>query len=112
MNNYDVDFNIEGDSLLLNNFPSEESKENEFEKEDSVSKYRSAVSETVRLLWYQKLQTSRNKYKGEELDKPRIIKLAPTGIAAINIDGTTIHTGLSMGPSKLTFLWVTNSEVL
>ena len=39
-------------------------------------------------------------YKGDELGKPRVIKLAPTGIAAINIDGTTIHTGLSMRPSS------------
>lgn len=38
-------------------------------------------------------------YKSDELDKPRVIKLAPTGIAAINIDGTTIHTGLSLRPT-------------
>ena len=35
-------------------------------------------------------------YKGDELDKPRVIKLAPTGIAAVNFDGTTIHTGLNI----------------
>ena len=39
-------------------------------------------------------------YKSEELEKPRIIKLAPTGIAAINIEGTTIHTGLSIPVRK------------
>ena len=30
-------------------------------------------------------------YKGGELEKPRILLLAPTGVAAININGTTIH---------------------
>ena len=39
-------------------------------------------------------------YKSEELEKPRIIKLAPTGIAAINISATTIHTGLSIQVKK------------
>jgi len=33
-------------------------------------------------------------YKKEDLEKPRVIKLAPTGIASINIQGTTIHSGL------------------
>ena len=33
-------------------------------------------------------------YKGGELDKPRILLLAPTGVAAININGTTIHSAL------------------
>lgn len=35
-------------------------------------------------------------YKKEDLEKPRVIKLAPTGIASINIQGTTIHTGLNI----------------
>ena len=35
-------------------------------------------------------------YKGGELDKPRILLLAPTGVAAININGTTIHSGLGI----------------
>ncbi|XP_066934413.1 uncharacterized protein [Clytia hemisphaerica] len=39
-------------------------------------------------------------YKSDELEKPRIIKLAPTGIAAINISGTTVHTGLSIPVGK------------
>ena len=30
----------------------------------------------------------------DELEKPRILLLAPTGVAAININGTTIHSGL------------------
>jgi len=33
-------------------------------------------------------------YKKEDPEKPRVIKLAPTGIASINIHGTTIHSGL------------------
>ena len=35
-------------------------------------------------------------YKGGELDKPRILLLAPTGVAAVNIYGTTIHSGLEI----------------
>ena len=35
-------------------------------------------------------------YKGGELDKPRILLLAPTGVAAVNINGTTIHSGLEI----------------
>ena len=35
-------------------------------------------------------------YKGGELDKPRILLLAPTGVAAININATTIHSGLGI----------------
>ena len=35
-------------------------------------------------------------YKGGDADKPRILLLAPTGIAAININGTKIHSGLGM----------------
>ena len=33
-------------------------------------------------------------YKGGELEKPRVLLLAPTGVAAININGTTIHSAL------------------
>ena len=32
-------------------------------------------------------------YHGE-IEKLKVLKLAPTGVAAINIDATTIHTGL------------------
>ena len=35
-------------------------------------------------------------YKGSNVDKPRILLLAPTGVAAININGTTIHSGLGI----------------
>ena len=34
-------------------------------------------------------------YKGA-LDKPRILLFAPIGVAAININGTTIHSGLGI----------------
>ena len=30
------------------------------------------------------------------LDKPKVLLMAPTGVAAINIDGTTIHTALNI----------------
>ena len=33
-------------------------------------------------------------FKGGDPEKPGILILAPTGVAAINIDGTTIHTAL------------------
>ena len=32
-------------------------------------------------------------YNGGDPDKPRVLLLAPTGVAAVNIDGTTIHSG-------------------
>jgi len=35
-------------------------------------------------------------HKGGEPDKPRVLRIAPTGVAAINISGTTIHTALSI----------------
>ena len=35
-------------------------------------------------------------YKDGDADKPRILLLAPTGVAAININGTTIHSGLGI----------------
>ena len=33
-------------------------------------------------------------YKGDDAAKPRILLLTPTEAAAININGTTIHSGL------------------
>ena len=35
-------------------------------------------------------------YKGGDANKPRILLPAPTGVAAININGTTIHSGLGI----------------
>ena len=35
-------------------------------------------------------------YNGNEPYKPRVLLLPPTGIAAVNIDGTTIHSGLGI----------------
>ena len=35
-------------------------------------------------------------YKGGELEQPRILLLTPTGVAAININGTTIHSGFGI----------------
>ena len=29
-------------------------------------------------------------------DKPKVLALAPTGVASINVDGTTIHSGLGI----------------
>jgi len=35
-------------------------------------------------------------YRGGEPDKKRILVLSPTGVATVNVDGTTIHTGLGI----------------
>ena len=35
-------------------------------------------------------------YGNISLDKPKVLLMAPTGVAAINIDGTTIHTALNI----------------
>ena len=35
-------------------------------------------------------------YKDDHPEKPRILLLAPTGVSAINIDGTTIHIALGI----------------
>ena len=41
-------------------------------------------------------------YKGGDADKPRILLPAPTGVAAININGTTTNSGLAINAgSKL-----------
>ena len=36
------------------------------------------------------------RYKDGNADKPRILLLAPTGVAAININGATTHLGLGI----------------
>ena len=41
-------------------------------------------------------------YRGGDPNKPRVVVLAPTGVATININGTTIHYGLIIpGKGKL-----------
>ena len=35
-------------------------------------------------------------HQSENPEKPRVLVLAPTGVAAININGTTIHSGLNI----------------
>ena len=35
-------------------------------------------------------------YRTKDPEKPRIMRLAPTGVAAINIEGTTIHSALGI----------------
>ena len=35
-------------------------------------------------------------YRAMTLDKPKVLLVAPTGVAAVNIDGTTIHTALGI----------------
>ena len=35
-------------------------------------------------------------YRGGDPDKSRVLFLAPTGVAVVNIDGNTIHCGLAI----------------
>ena len=35
-------------------------------------------------------------YKSQNLDTPKVLKMAPTGVAASNIDGSTIHSSLGI----------------
>ena len=35
-------------------------------------------------------------YRAMSLEKPKVLLVAPTGVAAVNIDGTTIHTALGL----------------
>ena len=35
-------------------------------------------------------------YRGGDPDKSRVLFLAPTGVAVVNIDGNTIHSGLAI----------------
>ena len=44
---------------------------------------------------YQSL-TKTLSYGNMSVDKPKVLLMAPTGVAAINIDGTTIHTALNI----------------
>ena len=43
-----------------------------------------------------------NLYSGTS-DNKKILLLAPTGVAALNIDGTTIHSGLGINPNCNTY---------
>lgn len=46
-------------------------------------------------LLYQPL-TKALPYINSTLEKPKVLLVAPTGVASINIDGTTIHTALDI----------------
>ena len=37
-------------------------------------------------------------YHSKELDKPCVLLLCPTGISAVNMGGTAIHSGLGIKP--------------
>ena len=39
-------------------------------------------------------------YRANSLDKPKVLLIAPTGVAAININGTTMHTALGLPLGK------------
>ena len=57
------------------------------------------------------LTKTKNLYSGSP-DKPKVLILAPTRVAAININGTTISLGLSMPPNVngFTLPRLSNSE--
>ena len=46
-------------------------------------------------VFYQSLSKTLS-YRNSELEKTKVLLLAPTGVAAIHIDGTTIHTDLNI----------------
>ena len=46
------------------------------------------------------------------LDKKQILPLAPTGVAALNNDGTTIHSGFGINPNCNTYTMGKLSEAL
>ena len=51
-------------------------------------------------------------FKGGDPEKPRILILAPTGVADTNIDGTTIHIALGTNVGhKLIPLMIVNVEI-
>ena len=39
-------------------------------------------------------------YKAGEAGKERVLMLAPTGVSAVNVDGVTIHSALSISPDR------------
>ena len=50
-------------------------------------------------------------YHSKEPDKPRVLLLGPIGISAINIGGTTIHSGLGISDNMKACLRNKLSEV-
>ena len=48
------------------------------------------------------------KHSGQDLDKPHFITLAPTGVAAYLVNGTTIESGLGIQPQKKRSFQTTN----
>ena len=45
-------------------------------------------------------------------DKKKVLPVAPTGVAALNNDGTTIHSGLGINPNCNTYTMGKLSELL
>ena len=45
-------------------------------------------------------------------DKKKILLFAPGGVAALNIDGTTIHSELGVNPNCNTYIMIKLSEAL
>ena len=39
-------------------------------------------------------------YNEGPADKARVLMLAPTGVAAVNVDGATIHSALAFSPKR------------
>ena len=51
-------------------------------------------SHLIRTFYHSLTKTFSNREMSS--DKPKVLLLAPTGFAAINIDGTTVNTGLGI----------------
>ena len=51
-------------------------------------------SHLIKTIYHTAVKTFRHPPSNPEL--PTVLLVAPTGVAAINIDGTTVHTGLAI----------------
>ena len=67
-------------------------------------------SHLVKILTY--FLTKSFNLDSETSDKKKFFFVAPTGVAALNIDGTTIHSGLGINPNCKTYSIVKLSEAL
>ena len=55
-------------------------------------------SHLVKVIYYDISKTSL--YHSKDPEKPSVLILGPTGISAVNIGGTVIHSGLGIKPGE------------
>ena len=73
-------------------------------KDDSIRLFLSESAgvgkSTVTNALYEALIRYLNSIKGENPDNVKVVKTAPSGKAAFNINGNTLHSALKMPPSR------------